>query len=77
VLLFRGIELGYDFSSGALWTLNLMSFGKYAASELTLAPKLVQKLFSCQHNEKPSIQDAISTVSENCSSFILNTRFSL
>ncbi|KAJ7456675.1 hypothetical protein FB451DRAFT_613190 [Mycena latifolia] len=55
-----------DRMKGALWTLNLVSFGKYAASELTLAPKLVQKLFACQDNEKPSIQSAISVVSENC-----------
>ncbi|KAJ7275353.1 hypothetical protein B0H12DRAFT_1086888 [Mycena haematopus] len=67
-ILYRALEPGADDDrmKGALWTLNLMSFGKYAASELTLAPKLVQMLFSCQHNEKPSIQDAISTVSENC-----------
>ncbi|KAF7339921.1 Membrane protein [Mycena venus] len=66
--LYKALEPGTDDDrmKGALWTLNLMSFGKYAASELTLAPKLVQKLFQCQHNEKPSIQDAISTVSENC-----------
>ncbi|KAJ7666434.1 hypothetical protein B0H17DRAFT_1162542 [Mycena rosella] len=55
-----------DRMKGALWTLNLVSFGKYAASELTLAPKLVQNLFSCQQNEKPSIQSAVSVVSENC-----------
>ncbi|KAJ6574791.1 hypothetical protein B0H19DRAFT_1254444 [Mycena capillaripes] len=69
--LYKALEPGVDDDRMkgklcALWTLNLMSFGKYAASELTLAPTLVQKLFSCQHNEKPSIQDAISTVSENC-----------
>ncbi|KAJ7783436.1 hypothetical protein DFH07DRAFT_995453, partial [Mycena maculata] len=55
-----------DRMKGALWTLNLMNFGKYAASELTLAPELVQKLFACQQNEKPSIQDCVSVVSENC-----------
>ncbi|KAK7064490.1 membrane protein [Favolaschia claudopus] len=66
--LYRALEPGADDDSmkGALWSLNLMSFGKYAAAELTLAPKLVEKLFLCQHNEKPSIQDAISTVSDNC-----------
>ncbi|KAJ7042558.1 hypothetical protein C8F04DRAFT_1076309 [Mycena alexandri] len=67
-VLYRALEPGVedDRMKGALWSLNLMSFGKYAASELTLAPMLLQKLFSCQHNEKPSIQDAISTVAENC-----------
>ncbi|KAF7319927.1 Membrane protein [Mycena kentingensis (nom. inval.)] len=55
-----------DRMKGALWTLNLVSFGKYAASELLIAPDLVRNLFACQHNEKPSIQDAVSTVSENC-----------
>ncbi|KAJ7785985.1 hypothetical protein B0H16DRAFT_1488812 [Mycena metata] len=67
-VLYKALEPGVedDRMKGALWTLNLMSFGKYAASELTLAPSLIQKLFSCQHNEKPSIQDAISTVAENC-----------
>ncbi|KAJ7655130.1 hypothetical protein DFH06DRAFT_491600 [Mycena polygramma] len=66
--LYKALDPGADDGrmKGALWTLNMMSFGKYAASELTLAPELVKKLFSCQHNEKPSIQDAVSTVSENC-----------
>ncbi|KAF7306649.1 Membrane protein [Mycena indigotica] len=66
--LYKALDPGTDDDrmKGALWTLNLVSFGKYAASELLLAPELVQKLFSCQHNEKPSIQDAVSTVAENC-----------
>ncbi|KAJ7462702.1 hypothetical protein B0H11DRAFT_2310714 [Mycena galericulata] len=65
--LYRALESDDDDRmKGALWTLNLMNFGKYAASELTLAPKLVQNLFSCQKNEKPSIQDCVSVVSENC-----------
>ncbi|KAJ7071321.1 hypothetical protein C8F01DRAFT_1216892 [Mycena amicta] len=67
-VLYKALEPGTDDDrmKGALWTLNLVSFGKYAASELLLAPELVSKLFSCQHNEKPSIQDAVSTVAENC-----------
>nr|GAT49743.1 membrane protein [Mycena chlorophos] len=66
--LYKALEPGTDDDrmKGALWTLNLVSFGKYAASELLLAPKLIQSLFGSQHNEKPSIQDAVSTVSENC-----------
>ncbi|KAJ7102239.1 hypothetical protein B0H15DRAFT_813790 [Mycena belliarum] len=55
-----------DRMKGALWLLNLSSFGRYVASELTLAPELVQKLFACQQNEKPSIQAAAAVVSENC-----------
>ncbi|KAJ7630634.1 hypothetical protein FB45DRAFT_1027837 [Roridomyces roridus] len=66
-VLYQALESGDDDRmKGALWTLNLMNFGKYAASELTLAPKLVQNLFLCQKNEKPSIQDSVSVVSENC-----------
>ncbi|KAJ7169566.1 hypothetical protein C8R46DRAFT_1162360 [Mycena filopes] len=44
--LYKALEPGMedDRMKGALWTLNLMSFGKYAASELTLAPALIQNL---------------------------------
>ncbi|CAA7258799.1 unnamed protein product [Cyclocybe aegerita] len=55
-----------DRMKGALWTLNLSSFGKYAISEPTLANDLVSRLFGCQQHEKPSIQDCVSTVFENC-----------
>ncbi|EDR15426.1 uncharacterized protein LACBIDRAFT_301740 [Laccaria bicolor S238N-H82] len=55
-----------DRMKGALWTINCPSFGKHAISEPTLAKDLVAKLFGCQHNEKPSIQDCVATVFDNC-----------
>ncbi|KAF8640852.1 hypothetical protein AX17_000500 [Amanita inopinata Kibby_2008] len=67
-ILYKALEPGTDDDrmKGALWTLNSSWFGKYAVSEPTLAPELIRKLFSCQHNEKPSIQNAVSAVTENC-----------
>ncbi|KAF8998336.1 hypothetical protein BDZ89DRAFT_1105652 [Hymenopellis radicata] len=55
-----------DRMKGALWTLNYPSFGRYAIAEPKLAAKLLPQLLRCQHNEKPSIQDCVSAVSENC-----------
>ncbi|KAK0473258.1 hypothetical protein IW261DRAFT_1553160 [Armillaria novae-zelandiae] len=66
--LYKSLEPGTDDDrmKGALWTLNFPSFGRYAISEPILAATLVPKLLGCQHNEKPSIQDCVSAVSENC-----------
>ncbi|KAK2462050.1 hypothetical protein APHAL10511_006513 [Amanita phalloides] len=66
-ILYGALEPGTDDDrmKGALWTLNSSWFGKYAASEPSLAPEFLKKLFGCQHNEKPSIQNALSVVSEN------------
>ncbi|KAL0950828.1 hypothetical protein HGRIS_007590 [Hohenbuehelia grisea] len=66
--LYKALQPGTDDDQmkGALWTLNYSSFGKYATTEYTLAPEIIEALFQCQHHEKPSIQDAVSTVSENC-----------
>ncbi|TFK30307.1 hypothetical protein FA15DRAFT_662249 [Coprinopsis marcescibilis] len=55
-----------DRMKGALWTINHSSFGKYAINEPTLVKSLLEGLFGSQHNEKPSIQDCVSTVFENC-----------
>ncbi|KAF5337122.1 hypothetical protein D9611_003196 [Ephemerocybe angulata] len=55
-----------DRMKGALWTLNSSTFGKYAVNEPTLTVTMFEKLFDSQHNEKPSIQDCVSTVFENC-----------
>jgi proteasome activator subunit 4 len=67
-VLYKALEPGSDDDrmKGALWTLSRNSFGKYAAAEPTLATELFKHLFECQHNEKPSIQDCVSAVSENC-----------
>ncbi|KAF8898398.1 hypothetical protein BD779DRAFT_1607219 [Infundibulicybe gibba] len=66
--LYKSLEPGTDDDrmKGALWTLNSPPFGKFAISEPTLAPELIRKIFGCQQNEKPSIQDCVSVVSENC-----------
>ncbi|TDL28808.1 ARM repeat-containing protein [Rickenella mellea] len=55
-----------DRMKGALYTLNNAAFAKYAISEPTLTPDFVQCLFGCQQHEKPSIQDCVATLSENC-----------
>lgn len=76
-LLQAALEPGSDDDrmKGALWTLNSSSFGKYAINEPTLAMDMFEKLFASQHNEKPSIQDCVSTVFENClSGFVEPTR---
>lgn len=53
-----------DRMKGALWTLNTAAFAKYAVGDPTLAPELMQKLFACQHNEKPSIQECVNALAE-------------
>ncbi|KAF8168284.1 hypothetical protein B0H34DRAFT_792908 [Crassisporium funariophilum] len=71
-VLFEALKPGTedDRMKGALWTINSSSFGKYAVSvfvqEPTLANDLLSKMFACQYHEKPSIQDCVSTVFENC-----------
>ncbi|RPD81724.1 hypothetical protein L226DRAFT_527984 [Lentinus tigrinus ALCF2SS1-7] len=66
--LYKALEPGAedDRMKGALWTLNLSVFAKYASGEPTLATKFVKKLFGCQHNEKSSIQDCVASLSETC-----------
>ncbi|KAF8971515.1 hypothetical protein BDZ97DRAFT_1913988 [Flammula alnicola] len=67
-VLFDALKPGTDDDrmKGALWTINSPSFGKYAICEPTLANDLLSRLFECQYHEKPSIQDCLSTVFENC-----------
>ncbi|KAG6832246.1 hypothetical protein H0H92_004211 [Tricholoma furcatifolium] len=66
-ILFKALEPGTDDDrmKGALWTLNSPCFGKYAITEPSLSPTVITSLLSCQHNEKPSIQDCVSAVAEN------------
>ncbi|KAI0359128.1 hypothetical protein OH77DRAFT_1473765 [Trametes cingulata] len=66
--LYKALEPGTedDRMKGALWTLNMSSFAKYAVSEPTLTTEFVKKLFSCQHNEKASIQDCVASLAETC-----------
>ncbi|EIN13624.1 hypothetical protein PUNSTDRAFT_94808 [Punctularia strigosozonata HHB-11173 SS5] len=67
-VLYKALEPGTedDRMKGALWTLNSPVFAKYAMSEPTLTRELLDKMFACQHNEKPSIQSCVSTLSDNC-----------
>ncbi|KAA1468544.1 hypothetical protein DENSPDRAFT_833875 [Dentipellis sp. KUC8613] len=54
-----------DRMKGALWTLNMSPFVKYAMADPTLASELISHLFACQGNEKPSIQNCVGAVTEN------------
>ncbi|KAF5377624.1 hypothetical protein D9615_005155 [Tricholomella constricta] len=76
-ILLKALEPGTDDDrmKGALWTINSPYLGKYAISEPTLAPKILKSLLGCQHNEKPSIQDCVSAVAENCLSSFLEPLF--
>ncbi|XP_006454756.1 hypothetical protein AGABI2DRAFT_215246, partial [Agaricus bisporus var. bisporus H97] len=67
-VLFKALEPGEDDDrmKGALWTINYSAFGKYALSEPRLSLTTVKHLFGCQHNEKPSLQNCVSVVFENC-----------
>ncbi|KAJ4476693.1 hypothetical protein J3R30DRAFT_3704168 [Lentinula aciculospora] len=68
-LLYRALESDVDDDDrmkGALWTLNLSSFGKYAISEPMLSTEILTKLLGCQHNEKTSIQNCVTTVFDTC-----------
>ncbi|EGN99641.1 hypothetical protein SERLA73DRAFT_159863 [Serpula lacrymans var. lacrymans S7.3] len=66
-ILYKALEPGSDDDrmKGALWTLNMSTFGKFAISEPTLATEYIKCLLECQHNEKPSIQNCVSTVADN------------
>ncbi|KAH7914507.1 hypothetical protein BJ138DRAFT_1143879 [Hygrophoropsis aurantiaca] len=54
-----------DRMKGALWTLNSSLFGRFAISEPTLATEYIKRLLACGHNEKPSIQNCVSVVTDN------------
>lgn len=64
----KALEPGNDDDriKGALWSLNNPSFGRYGISDPTLATELLIKILRCQHNEKPTVQELVSVVSENC-----------
>ncbi|KAI0828367.1 hypothetical protein BC628DRAFT_1417934 [Trametes gibbosa] len=66
--LYQALEPGVedDRMKGALWTLNLSVFAKYAIGEPTLAREFLKRLFNCQHNEKASIQDCVASLAETC-----------
>ncbi|KAF9270499.1 ARM repeat-containing protein [Marasmius fiardii PR-910] len=67
----KGKDVDDDRMKGALWTLNLPSFGKHAVSEPKLAKDIFVHLLGCQHNEKQSIQNCVSMVTDTClASFI-------
>ncbi|THH19718.1 hypothetical protein EW146_g1513 [Bondarzewia mesenterica] len=65
--IYKALQPGTDDDrmKGALWTLNMSVFVKYAIADPTLAPELIKNLFGCQSNEKPSIQNCVASVSEN------------
>lgn len=66
--LYKALQPGTDDDrmKGALWTLNISSFGRFAISEPTLVPEIIKQLLACHHNEKPSIQNCVSTVTDTC-----------
>ncbi|GBE78103.1 hypothetical protein SCP_0109850 [Sparassis crispa] len=76
-ILFKALEPGTedDRMKGALWTLDSAAFAKYAIGEPTLITDMAQKLFGCQHNERPSIQLCVATLSETCLSSFLEPCF--
>ncbi|KAL4243081.1 BLM10 family protein [Abortiporus biennis] len=67
-VLYKALAPGTDDDrmKGALWTLNASVFAKYAIGDLTLANEFVKHLFACQHNEKPSVQDCVSSLADTC-----------
>ncbi|KAG1755021.1 uncharacterized protein EDB91DRAFT_1096855 [Suillus paluster] len=66
--LYKALQPGTDDDrmKGALWTLNIASFGRFAISEPTLVSEMIQQLLGCHHNEKPSIQNCVSAVTDTC-----------
>ncbi|TFK57485.1 hypothetical protein OE88DRAFT_1651225 [Heliocybe sulcata] len=66
--LYKALEPGTedDRMKGALWTLNSSTFVKYAVSEPTLATEFISRVFACQHNEKPSIQNRVAALADSC-----------
>ncbi|EMD41658.1 hypothetical protein CERSUDRAFT_110231 [Gelatoporia subvermispora B] len=62
--LLKALEPGTDDDrmKGALWTLNRSIFAKYAVDEPVFSTEFVKKLFACQHNEKPSIQECVASL---------------
>ncbi|OCH96655.1 hypothetical protein OBBRIDRAFT_787227 [Obba rivulosa] len=75
--LFNALEPGTedDRMKGALWTLNRSVFAKYAIGEPTIATEFVKKLFACQDNEKPSIQEAVAALAETCLNTLVEPSF--
>ncbi|KAH9947692.1 hypothetical protein B0H21DRAFT_737636 [Amylocystis lapponica] len=66
--LYKALDPGTEDSrmKGALWTLNSSVFANYAVGEPTLATEMVKKLFRCQHNERPSIQQYVANLADTC-----------
>ncbi|EPQ60969.1 hypothetical protein GLOTRDRAFT_135553 [Gloeophyllum trabeum ATCC 11539] len=66
--LYKALDPGTedDRMKGALWTLTSSIFVKYAVSEPTLANQFISKVFACQHNEKPSVQNRVAALLDGC-----------
>ncbi|KAG8927366.1 hypothetical protein FRC02_008249 [Tulasnella sp. 418] len=64
-----------DRMKGALYTLNSSAFAKCAMGEPTLVKDFIKTMFNCQWNEKPSIQDCVSTMTENCMSSLVEPNY--
>ncbi|KAF8587302.1 hypothetical protein K439DRAFT_1645895 [Ramaria rubella] len=60
---------------GALWQINTPAFAKYAMTEPTLTVPFAKALFSCQMYEKPSIQNCITIIAENCLAHFVEPSF--
>ncbi|EJU01100.1 hypothetical protein DACRYDRAFT_22883 [Dacryopinax primogenitus] len=65
--LYHALQPGIDADrmKGALYTLNLPNFARYACSEPQKTPEFVEALFGCQHQEKPSIQSCVAALADN------------
>ncbi|KZT61305.1 hypothetical protein CALCODRAFT_514830 [Calocera cornea HHB12733] len=65
--LYQALQPGVDPDrmKGALYTLNMPNFARYACSEPQKTPEFVQALFACQHQEKPSIQNCVAALADN------------
>ncbi|CCM01642.1 uncharacterized protein FIBRA_03703 [Fibroporia radiculosa] len=77
--LYKALDPGTDDDrmKGALWTLNSGLFAKYAICEPTLTTEFVNKLFGCQHNERPSIQEYVSSLSDTCLNHFVEPSYSV
>lgn len=75
--LYPHLEKGSDDDrmKGALYTLNLSNFCKFAMGEPTLVYDLTKYTFGCQWNEKPSIQNCVSSIADQCVSGFVEPSF--
>ncbi|KAG8998807.1 hypothetical protein FRB90_012229 [Tulasnella sp. 427] len=75
--LYEQLEKGSedDKMKGALYMLNMSNFCKFAMGEPTLVYELTKYVFGCQWNEKPSIQNCVSSIADQCVSGFVEPSF--